>query len=104
MVTNFLLSQDSVPNLIGLSIFVLHAKTSRWMYRTRKTCYALGLILLSISVWDLSVSAQNPFTAQIAPSPRNLVYKVAPKYPRELKQNEIAGVVGLSFPTVPNGA
>jgi len=69
------------------------------MYRTRKTCCALGvLILVSIPVLDLFVAAQN------APSPRKLVYKVAPKYPRELKQNEIGGVVRLSISINPNGS
>ena len=50
------------------------------------------------------MSAQNAVSAQNAPSPRKLVYKVAPKYPRELKQNEIGGVVRLSVSISPNGA
>ena len=38
------------------------------------------------------------------PSVRKLVYKVAPKYPRELKQNAIGGVVRLSISISPNGS
>jgi TonB family protein len=52
------------------------------------------LCLLSIA----SVEAQN------TPSLRKLVYKVAPKYPRELKQNAIGGVVRLSISISPNGS
>jgi TonB family protein len=42
--------------------------------------------------------------AQNTPSLRKLVYKVAPKYPRELKQNAIGGVVRLSISISPNGS
>src|SRR5260370_7405283 len=42
--------------------------------------------------------------AQNTPSLRKLVYKVAPKYPRELKQNAIGGVVRLSISINPNGS
>jgi TonB family protein len=45
-----------------------------------------------------SVEAQN------TPSLRKLVYKVAPKYPRELKQNAIGGVVRLSISINPSGS
>jgi TonB family protein len=50
-----------------------------------------------------------PFTttfapAQNNPSLRRLVYKVAPKYPRELNQNAIGGVVRLSISISPNGS
>jgi len=68
-------------------------------------CYArhavtgLGiLMLLLLSASTSSIRAQN------APSLRKLVYKVAPKYPRELKQNEIGGVVRLSISISPNGS
>jgi TonB family protein len=56
--------------------------------------YVVVLCLLSI----LSAKAQN------TPSLRKLVYKVAPKYPRELKQNAIGGVVRLSISISPNGS
>ncbi len=42
--------------------------------------------------------------AQNTPGLRKLVYKVAPKYPRELKQNAIGGVVRLSISISPNGS
>lgn len=42
--------------------------------------------------------------AQNTPNLRKLVYKVAPKYPRELRQNAIGGVVRLSISISPNGA
>ena len=50
-----------------------------------------------------------PFTTTFAPAQNNptlrkLVYKVAPKYPRELKQNAIGGVVRLSISISPNGS
>ena len=42
--------------------------------------------------------------AQNTPTLRRLIYKVAPKYPRELKQNDIGGVVRLSISISPNGS
>jgi TonB family protein len=56
----------------------------------------IGLIFISIST--ASLKSQN------TPSPRKLVYKVAPKYPHELKQNSIGGVVRLSISISPNGS
>ena len=56
----------------------------------RQTSVALCLIVL-IFFSAFAVEAQNP------PNLRKLVYKVAPKYPRELKQNAIGGVVRLSI-------
>lgn len=41
---------------------------------------------------------------QNTPTLRKLVYKVAPKYPRELKQNAIGGVVRLAISIGPNGS
>ncbi|HMJ22556.1 MAG TPA: hypothetical protein VK513_11640, partial [Terriglobales bacterium] len=56
--------------------------------RARHACTGLGMLLLFLlSAASSSISAQN------TPGLRKLVYKVAPKYPRELKQNEIGGVV-----------
>src|ERR1700730_958904 len=69
------------------------------MRQTRQTYAAFCLIML------LFVSASSPFVpAQNAPTPRSLIYKVAPKYPRELKQNEIGGVVRLSVSISANGS
>ena len=45
-----------------------------------------------------------PVEAQNTPGLRKLVYKVAPKYPRELKQNAIGGIVRLSISINPNGS
>ena len=56
------------------------------------------IILFFLSASTISVKAQN------AQSPRELVYKVAPKYPPELKQNEIGGIVRLSISISPNGS
>lgn len=42
--------------------------------------------------------------AQNTPNLRKVVYKVAPKYPHELKQNAIGGVVRLSISISPNGS
>jgi outer membrane biosynthesis protein TonB len=42
--------------------------------------------------------------SQNTPVLRKLVYKVAPKYPRELKQNAIGGVVRLNILIGPNGS
>jgi TonB family protein len=46
----------------------------------------------------------SPGWCQTAPSVRKVVYKVAPKYPRELRQNEIGGIVRLSVVINPNGS
>jgi TonB family protein len=42
--------------------------------------------------------------AQNAAALRKLVYKVAPKYPHELKQNAIGGIVRLSVSINANGS
>ena len=63
----------------------------------RPSCVAPCLILL---VFLSMASAQ----AQNTPTLRRLIYKVAPKYPRELKQNDIGGVVRLSISINPNGS
>lgn len=55
---------------------------------------AIFVLLASISIaW-----------AQNSPNLRKLVYKVAPKYPRELRQNEIGGIVRLNIVINPNGS
>jgi len=56
------------------------------------------IILLFLSASTICVKAQD------AKSPRELIYKVAPKYPSELKQNEIGGIVRLSISISPNGS
>ncbi len=69
-----------------------------WLGRGKDRASAvLGLALLA----GLSIT-QVP--AQNTPPLRKLVYKVAPKYPRELKQNAIGGVVRLSISISPNGS
>ena len=72
-------------------------KTSWSMLGARLACGALGLVLLAL-LSPTFTQAQNP------PSVRKLVYKVAPKYPRELKQNAIGGIVRLSISISPNGS
>lgn len=54
------------------------------------------LFLLAASI--PAVQSQN------APNLRKLVYKVAPKYPPELRQNEIGGIVRLAVVINPNGS
>jgi len=67
------------------------------MRRARQTGAAVCVILVGY-LSMASIEAQN------TPSLRKLVYKVAPKYPRELKQNAIGGVVRLSISINPNGS
>jgi TonB family protein len=62
-------------------------------------CAGLGmaaLVLFSVSTSDI--------VAQNAPATRKVVYKVVPKYPPELKQNAIGGVVRLSVSVSPSGS
>ena len=73
------------------------SKTSWSIRRARQTSAAVCVILLGY-LSMASIEAQN------TPSLRKLVYKVAPKYPRELKQNSIGGVVRLSISINPNGS
>ncbi len=78
-------------------MLVAQAKTS-WFVRRTRPIYALLCVIVLLLVSTPSVKAQN------APSPRKLVYKVSPKYPRELKQNEIGGSVRLTILISPNGS
>jgi|SRR6476646_4606551 len=78
-------------------MLVGQSKTSWSMLGARPACAALGLVLLAL-LSPTFTQAQNP------PSVRKLVYKVAPKYPRELKQNAIGGIVRLSISISPNGS
>ena len=72
-------------------------KTSGSRLDPRLVGCAFGVVLLAL----LSTAFMH---AQNVPSVRKLVYKVAPKYPRELKQNSIGGVVRLSISISPNGS
>lgn len=63
----------------------------------RQTCVVCCLIVLA-SLSSVFIGAQN------SPSPRKVIYKVAPKYPRELKQNDIGGIVRLSISIAPDGS
>jgi TonB family protein len=58
---------------------------------------ALGVIMLAL-LSAASMAAQN------TPGLRKLVYKVSPKYPHELKQNAIGGIVRLTISISPNGS
>jgi TonB family protein len=78
---------------------VLHPKISRIARRTRQLSTAVcGIAFVALSVSTPLLTSQNP------PVLRKLVYKVAPKYPRELKQNAIGGVVRLTILIGPNGS
>jgi TonB family protein len=72
-------------------------KKSRPVLRVCQTGAGVCLLMLALLSLRLSV-------AQNTPSLRKLVYKVAPKYPPELKQNAIGGVVRLSISISPNGS
>jgi TonB family protein len=72
-------------------------KKPRPVLRLRQS--GAGVCLLIFALVSLTLSH-----AQNTPSLRKLVYKVAPKYPRELKQNAIGGVVRLSISISPNGS
>jgi TonB family protein len=78
---------------------VLEPKASEFMGAARHGCAALGVLVVF-----LLLASTSSIRAQNTPSSRKLVYKVAPKYPRELKQNEIGGVVRLSVSISPNGS
>ena len=78
-------------------MLVGQSKTSWSMLGGRPACAALGLVLLAL-LSPASIQAQNPSGV------RKVVYKVAPKYPRELKQNAIGGIVRLSISISPNGS
>ncbi|MGH9550449.1 MAG: energy transducer TonB [Terriglobales bacterium] len=78
-------------------MLVGQSKTSWSMLGRLPACRVLGLLLLAL-LSTASIAAQNTATV------RKLVYKVAPKYPRELKQNAIGGVVRLSISISPNGS
>ncbi len=72
-------------------------KKPRPVPRFRQT--GVGVCLFILALLSLTLAH-----AQNTPSLRKLVYKVAPKYPRELKQNAIGGVVRLSISISPNGS
>ena len=66
---------------------------------THQTYAVIGLTVLFLLAVSISaVQSQN------TPILRKLVYKVAPKYPPELKQNAIGGVVRLAVVINPNGS
>jgi len=67
------------------------------MRAIRRTCVALTLLMF-LSATATSVRSQN------SPTVRKVVYKVAPKYPPELKQNDIGGVVRLTISINANGS
>ena len=73
------------------------SKNSWLLFRSQDTRAALCLLVLALFSTTLA-------PAQNTPGLRKLVYKVAPKYPRELKQNAIGGVVRLSISISPNGS
>ena len=74
-------------------------KQSGFAACTHQTYAAIGLTLLFLLAASIpAVQSQN------APSLRKLVYKVAPKYPPELRQNEIGGIVRLAVIINPNGS
>jgi TonB family protein len=70
------------------------------MRATRQGFAGLGVLMILL----LSTSTSFLRAQTVAPNLRKVVYKVAPKYPRELKQNEIGGVVRLSISISPNGS
>lgn len=66
---------------------------------THQAYAVIGVTLLFLLAASIpAVQSQN------APNLRKLVYKVAPKYPPELRQNEIGGIVRLAVVINPNGS
>ena len=78
---------------------MLQPTTSRLTGNTRKASTVFCGIAIFVLLTSISIA-----WAQNSPNLRKLVYKVAPKYPRELKQNEIGGIVRLSIVINPNGS
>ena len=78
-------------------VLVGQSGTSWSMRYARQTCGAFCVILVAF-LSTPSVEAQN------TPNLRKLVYKVPPKYPHELKQNAIGGIVRLSISIGANGS
>jgi TonB family protein len=72
-------------------------KKSWPVLRVRQTVAGLCLVVMVLLTTTFA-------PAQNTPSLRKLVYKVAPKYPRELRQNAIGGIVRLSISISPNGS
>ena len=74
-------------------------KQSGYAGCTHQTYAVIGVILLFLLAVSMpAVQSQN------VPNLRKLVYKVSPKYPPELKQNEIGGIVRLAVVINPNGS
>jgi TonB family protein len=96
-VTVFLILNTGFGKSAANRVFVPQSKTLRFMRHSYLTCAALCLITI------VFLSAAS-VTAQDTPSPRRLIYQVPPKYPPELKRNEIGGVVRLSISINPNGS
>jgi TonB family protein len=79
--------------------FLFQPKQSGFAGCTHQTYAVIGVTLLFLLAASIpAVQSQN------APNLRKVVYKVAPKYPPELKQNEIGGIVRLAVVINPNGS
>ncbi len=78
---------------------MLEPKSSHSKHSVRRFYTRLVLVLIPF----LS-TLTSPASSQTTPSVRKVVYKVAPKYPRELRQNEIGGIVRLSVIINPSGS
>ena len=96
-VTDFLISQHRLAFKPQEWDPLDQSKKSRPVLCVRRTHIGACLFLLVLLALTLS-------QAQNTPNLRKLVYKVAPKYPRELKQNAIGGIVRLSISISPNGS
>jgi TonB family protein len=79
--------------------FLFQPKQSGYAACTQQTYVVIGLTLLFLLAASIPAAQ-----SQNAPNLRKLVYKVAPKYPPELRQNEIGGIVRLAVVINPNGS
>jgi TonB family protein len=80
-----------------MRVFLFEAKASGCTGCTRQAWAVIGLTAIFL------ITAPN-LQSQNTPTLRKLVYKVAPKYPPELKQNAIGGIVRLAVVINPNGS
>jgi TonB family protein len=78
---------------------VVNPKVPEAVRAVGRRCVLLGALAILL-LWGPTSAIK----AQNAPGVRKLVYKVAPKYPHELKQNAIGGIVRLSVSINPNGS
>ena len=79
---------------------MLEPRSSPLIRTLRRACSGFGALIIFL----LAMSTPLLRAQTTTPNLRKVVYKVAPKYPRELKQNEIGGIVRLTVSVNANGS